>query len=105
MWISKQRYLELVGRESGEIILELRRQVIRLEEQLKYSLDRADREQLRADSALDRIAVTKGLEPISPAAAPSSADGDPHVEDAVLVEEIRQSIKNVGPLETLMSYK
>lgn len=105
MWISKKRYLELVGRESGELLLELRRHVTKLEDQLRLALDRADREQLRADTALDTVGITKGLSPVSPAPKPSTMDEDPHTEDDAIVEEIRQSIKNVGPLETLMGYK
>ena len=105
MWISKARYLELVGRESGELILELRRYVSKLEDQLRLALDRADREQLRADTALDTVGITKGLSPVSPAPKPSTMDEDPHIEDAAIVEEIHQSIKNVGPIETLLSYR
>ena len=105
MWINRNRYEELIGRSSGELVLELRRQIAKLEDQLRLALERADREQLRADTALDVVGSTKGLAPVSPATKPSTMDEDPHAEDAAEVESIRRDIIDRGPTEVLMSMK
>ena len=105
MWLSRQRYEQLIHRESGELVLELRRQITKLEDQLRLALERADREQLRADTALDVVGSTRGLAPVSPPPQPSVDDLDPHQEDPAEVEAIRQDILNRGPVEVLMSMK
>ena len=105
MFIRRERYEELVGRESGELVLELRRQVTKLEEQLRLALERADREQMRADTALDTVGAVRGIAPVSPAPKPSTADVDPYDEDPAEVEAIRQDILRDGPVEVLLSRK
>ena len=105
MWLSRRRYEQLIHRESGELVIELRRQITKLEDQLRLALDRADREQLRADSALDVVGSTRGLAPVSPPSKPSTMDEDPHAEDAAEVESIRRDIIDRGPVEVLMSMK
>ena len=105
MWINRNRYEELIGRSSGELILELRRQVAKLEDQLRLALERADREQIRADTALDSVNALRGLAPVSPEPRPSVEDLDPHQEDPAEVEAIRHDILNRGPAEVLLSMK
>lgn len=105
MWITRAYYEKLVVGNRDDMVMELRRQVARLEDQLKHALDKADREQTRADNALDNIAVQHGIAPVSPAPAPSAADADPFAEDPVEVEMIRQEIKERGLVETLLSRK
>ena len=96
MWISRSKYEYLIRNSSGELILELRRQVTKLEEQLRLSLERVDREQQRADNALDSVISTKGLGPISPPVSPSAPEQDAHAEDPVEVERLQQLYKEGG---------
>ena len=103
MWLSRQRYEQLIHRESGELVLELRRQIAKLEDQLRLALERADREQIRADTALDSVNALRGLAPVSPEPRPSVEELDPHQEDPAEVEAIRHDILNRGPVEVLLS--
>ena len=109
--MSSARWEALVAREAifgmqDVLILTLRQQITKLEDRLNLALDRQDREQQRADNALSTVfAVKTGVQPDAPPVAPSLPELDPHAEDDAVVEEIRQNIKDKGPIETLLGYK
>jgi len=109
MWLNREAFQALTesatrGRVQGELIAELRGQITELKDSLRLALDRADREQQRADTALDTVAgVRAGIQPVSPPPARSTNEPDPHEEDAAEVERIRQDIIDRGPVDVLAS--
>jgi len=111
MWLSKAHYLQIITRdainaERDTMILELRRQITDLKDQLQLALARQDREQQRADNALSALTRVKtGVDPESPPVTPSLPEIDPHAEDPAEVEALRQEILEHGSIQTLLSYK
>lgn len=96
MWVSRTRYEQLIADAKPELILELRRQISELKEAVRLGGERVDREQQRADNALDSVALVKGLERVSPPVKPSVPEDDPYAEDSAIVEDIQQSMRDGG---------
>src|SRR3990167_7418535 len=109
MWINKARYFSIIARdafnaERDTMILELRRQITDLNDRLRLALERQDREQQRADTALSLAARVKtGQDPASPPVTPSLPKIAPHQEAPAEVESIRQDIRSRGATEVMRS--
>ena len=111
MFLSKEEYQKLVadaarGSHESQSTLDLRRQISKLEQQLEHALAKQDREQTRADNALDALAGQRaGVAPVSPEPRSSLPEIDIHEEDPAMVEEILQDIRSKGLPETMMDRK
>ena len=66
---------------------------------------RCDREQQRADNAMQTMVASKtGIAIPAAPVAPSAEEIDPHSEDPGLVEELQKDIKKRGPMAVLAQH-
>lgn len=110
VWIKRDRYEELLRKEAtnDHLIGQLKNAELRdrdLKEEINRLHSRNDREQQRADNALQTMTAHKtGIAVPTPFVAPSAEDIDPHSEDPVLVEEIRERAKKEGIMSLLVDH-
>ena len=108
MWINRERYDSMLQKAAAYDELHRRfvqtlkdNEILRTENALLK--DRCDREQQRADSALQTMVAHKtGVAVPMPQVAPSNEDVDPHAEDPIVVEELRERIRKGDPLKVLL---
>jgi len=68
-----------------------------LEARVAHLTAQAEREQHRADNAIDELLATKGLAPVSPPPPlPAISENDPFVEDQGEVDKWRKVIAKAG---------
>ncbi len=108
MWINRERYdVFLQAQAAFQAIDRANKAALQRIEDLKAEIvilkDRTDREQQRADSALQTMVAHKtGVAVPMPQVAPSTEDIDPHAEDPIVVEELRERIRKGDPLKVLL---
>ena len=108
MFIKRERYDTLLQAMciTSQLKAELARSQARisdLQTEVQLLKDRTDREQQRADSALQTmVAHQTGVAVPMPQVAPSNEDVDPHAEDPIVVEELRERVRKGNPLKVLL---
>ncbi len=108
MWIKREQYDELLNAAAKNHMLELANKgqllLMRdLKDEIQRLKDRTDREQQRADSALQTMVAHKtGVAVPMPQVAPSNEDVDPHAEDSIVVDELRDRVKKEGAMAVLL---
>ncbi len=108
MFIKRERFEQLVTAEAAfaaieRALVEANRRIEELKTDTQLLKDRNDREQQRADSALQTMVAHKtGVAVPMPQVAPSTEYDDPHAEVPSVVEELRERARKEGPLKVLL---